>query len=404
MNATPDQAEAEPTGSAPVHVKGSGFEAATGRRPMLSAGLPRARAPLLILASLVVIIAGLRAAGSMVNIFLMAAFFAAICTVPLTWMQRRAVPSKLAVGLTAGGILAFGSLLVVLVALSANSFLADLPKNQERLSALTGSAMAFLQAHGIPLSGDGLLRNFDLGMVMGFAGAMVAKLTGVIASGFLVIITVVFILLEVSGFPHKLRVALVNPDQSLAGLQEFGDAARRYLIIKTLLGAAVGLSIGAWLWLLGVNYAFLLGFVAFLLNFVPYVGCYIAAVPALLLALVERGSGSALLALSGYLVVNVVFGFFLEPRLMGAQLGLSALVALSSLLIWGWVLGPVGMILSVPLTVLLRIALEANKDTRWIAVLLGPEPARAKTRDTDAIRSRPRSITPAQVGAPDRRS
>jgi predicted PurR-regulated permease PerM len=284
------------------------------------------------------------------------------------------VPSKLAVGLIAGGILVFGSLLVLLVVLSVNSFLVDLPKDQERLSALTASAIDWLNAHGVNVSGEALRQHFDLGKVMEFVGSILAKLGGVIGSGFLVLITIVFILLEVSGFPRKLRATFTNPEKSLAGLREFGDAARRYLFIKTLMGVACGVTIGIWLWILGVKYAFLLGFIVFLLNFVPYIGSYIAAIPAVLLALAEQGLGPAALVLLGYLTVNVVLGNFVEPRLMGAQLGLSALVVFTSLLIWGWVLGPAGMILAVPLTILLRIALESKDDTRWIAYLLGPEP------------------------------
>jgi predicted PurR-regulated permease PerM len=213
---------------------------------------------------------------------------------------------------------------------------------------------------------------------------MLAGFSSVIADGFLVLITIVFILLEVAGFPKKLRAALADPEQSLAGLREFGDAACRYLLIKTLVGMAVGMAIGIWLWILGVKYALLWGFLAFLLNFVPYIGCCIAAIPALLLALVEHGTGLAVLVLLGYLTVNVVLGYLVEPRLMGAELGLSPLVVLASMLIWGWVLGPVGMILSVPLTVLLRIALAAKDDTRWIAILLGPEPPKQRVRGTVA--------------------
>lgn len=354
----------------------------------LYAGFSRTASRLVMAASLVVIVAGMRAASSVLVLFLLAAFFAAICTIPLTWLQRRAVPSKLAVGLIAGGILVFGSLLVVLVALSVNSFLGDLPKYQERLGALTASAIGWLNAHGFHVSGEALRQNFDMGKMMGLVGAMLAGLSNVIASGFLVLITIVFILLEVAGFPGKLRAALANPERSLAGLREFGDAARRYLLIKTLVGVGGGVAIGVWLWFLGVKYAFLWGFLAFLLNFVPYIGCYIAAIPAVLLALVEQGTGSAVLALLGYLTVNAVLGYLVEPRLMGAQLGLSALVVFASLLIWGWVLGPAGMILSVPLTVLLRIALEAKDDTRWIAILLGPDPSERKVTGKDLLLNR----------------
>lgn len=328
---------------------------------------------LVMVASLVVIIAGMHAARSVLVVFLLAAFFAAICTIPLTWLQRRAVPSKLAVGLTAGGILAVGSLLVMLAAYSANNFLIDLPKHQERLGVLGTAVIGWLNAHGVRLSGEVWRQNFDAGKVMGYVGSVLSGLSSVIAGGFLVVITIVFILLEVAGIPAKLRAALSNPERSLASLREFGDAARRYLLIKTLLGMVVGAAIGIGLWALGIQHAFLWGFLAFLLNYVPYIGCYMAAIPVLLLALVEQGSGTALLALLVYLAVNGVL-YFVEPLLMGTQLGLSALVVFASLLIWGWVLGPVGMILSVPLTVLLRIALAAKEDTRWIAVLMGPEP------------------------------
>ena len=339
--------------------------------------LPRAARHLVMAASLVIIIAGMRAASPVLVILLLAAFFAAVCTVPLTWLQRKAVASKLAVGLVAGGILVLGSMLVVLVAFNLNSFLGDLPKNQERLSALTASAVKWLGAKGIRVSAEAVPQDLDLGNLMGYLGAMLSGLSGVLTGGFLVVITIVFILLEASGLPRKLRVAFGDPEQSLAGLQglqEFGDAARRYLLIMTLVSAATGAAIGLWLWILGVRYAFLWGFLAFLLNFVPYIGSYIAAIPALLLALVELGTGPAALAFLGYLTVNVVLGCIVQPRLMGSQLRLSALVVLASMLIWGWVLGPVGMILAVPLTVLLRIALEAKEDTRWIAILLAPEP------------------------------
>jgi AI-2 transport protein TqsA len=375
-SATPKEADPEPVPSMPDSRKppANAAMSVTDTFAVLHGGLPRAARHLLMVATLVVIIAGMRAASSVLALFMLAAFFAAICTVPLTWLRRRAVPSKLAVGVTAGGIFVLGSLLVVLVAVSVNSFLADLPQNQQRLNALSASAIAWLNAHGAHVSGEALSQRLDLGIVMGFAGAMLAGLSGVIASGFLVLVTIVFMLLEAAGFPKKLRMALNNPERSLAGLREFSETARRYLLIKTLVGVAVGAVIGLWLWILGLNYAFLWGFLAFLLNFVPYIGCYIAAVPALLLALVELGPGSAGLALLGYLAANLVTGYLVEPRLMGAQLGLSPLVVFASLLIWGWVLGPVGTILSVPLTVLLRIALEAKPDTRWIAILLGPEP------------------------------
>ena len=120
------------------------------------------------------------------------------------------------------------------------------------------------------------------------------------------------------------------------------------------------------------------GLTAFLLNFVPTIGSIIAAVPAVLLAVVQLGNGHAMLVALGYITVNVTIGNFLEPRFMGRGLGMSTLIVFLSLLFWGWVLGPIGMLLSVPLTMIVKIALESNDDTRWIAVMLSADPENAK--------------------------
>ena len=140
-------------------------------------------------------------------------------------------------------------------------------------------------------------------------------------------------------------------------------------------GLGTGIAIGVWLAVIGVDYAMLWGLLAFLLNYVPNIGSIIAAVPTVLFAAVQLGPGAALWSAAGYLVVNVVVGSVVEPRFMGRGLGLSTLVVFLSLVFWGWVLGPVGMFLSVPLTMMIKIALDSRPDTHWIAVLLGPEGA-----------------------------
>jgi AI-2 transport protein TqsA len=145
------------------------------------------------------------------------------------------------------------------------------------------------------------------------------------------------------------------------------------LVIKTLLSAAEGLAIWIWLLILGVDYPVLWGTLVFLLNYVPNIGSIIAALPAVLLALVQLGVGSALLTVLGFVVVNIVLGNLIEPKVMGKGLKISPLVVFLSMVFWGWVLGPIGMILSVPMTSLVKIALESYKDTRGIAIMLGSD-------------------------------
>jgi len=132
-----------------------------------------------------------------------------------------------------------------------------------------------------------------------------------------------------------------------------------------------------WLLILGVDFAMLWGLLAFFFNFVPNIGSIIAAIPPVVLAIVQPGMGLgvATWVAIGYALINIVIGNVVEPRVMGRGLGLSTLVVFLSLIFWGAVLGPVGMLLSVPLTIIARIILAGHERTRWIAILLAGSPA-----------------------------
>ena len=134
-----------------------------------------------------------------------------------------------------------------------------------------------------------------------------------------------------------------------------------------------GVLVSVWLTILNVEFALLWGSIAFFLNFVPIIGSLIAAIPVVVLALLDVGLASASLIAAGYLVINVIVGNLLEPRFMGRGLNLSTLVVFLSLVFWGWVFGPVGMFLSVPLTMLVKIAFEYSPQSRWLAVLLSAD-------------------------------
>ena len=208
---------------------------------------------------------------------------------------------------------------------------------------------------------------------MKLVARLLTGLAGALTNAFLILITVIFILLEASGFFAKLRTTVADPDRSFETIDKFLSTIQRYMAIKTVVSLATGIAITVWLAILGVDYPLLWGLLAFLLNYVPNIGSLLAAVPPVLLALLQLGVGPALLTALGYLVVNIVIGTVIEPRFMGRGLGLSTLIVFLSLVFWGWVLGPVGMFLSVPLTMTIKIGLDSSENTRWIAVLMGPE-------------------------------
>lgn len=218
-----------------------------------------------------------------------------------------------------------------------------------------------------------LLEVLDPGVVFVFLRRLLAALGGMLGNGLVILLMIAFLLAEGSTFPRKLRLISRDPDRATRRWHAIGDDINRYMAIKTGTSLVTGIVVALWLMILGVDFPLLWGTLAFLLNYVPNLGSVLAALPAVLLALVQLGPGTAGLVVIGYGVVNFVVGSVLEPRSMGRGLGLSTLVVFLSLVFWGWVLGPIGMLLSVPLTMAVKIALEAADDTRWIGVVLGSE-------------------------------
>ena len=321
-------------------------------------------------AAFVVVVAGMKAAAPIIVPFLLSAFIAVISLPLLHGMQKRRVPTALAVLVIVLLLVAVGILLVVFVGTSLSDFLSAIPGYQLRLQQQTAVLVKWVNDRGIELSADIGRQQFNPGMVMQMVANMLTSLTGVLANAFMILLAVVFILLEASGLPLKVRAAMGRPGASLEGYRTFLASVNRYLVIKTAVSLLTGFSVAVWLTVLKVDYPLLWGLVAFLLNYIPNIGSLIASIPAVLLGFIQYGFGSALLVAAGYLAVNTLFGSILEPRSMGRGVGLSTRVVFVSLVFWGWVLGPIGMLLSVLLTMIVKIALESREETRWLAILL----------------------------------
>lgn len=180
-------------------------------------------------------------------------------------------------------------------------------------------------------------------------------------------------LLEGKSIAFKARAIEIEHGNPLQYFEVIGSSIRRYLSIKTVVSLLTGVFIWIWLLVVGVDNAVLWGLIAFLLNYIPNIGSIIAAAPTMLLALVQLGTGGMVWTGIGYLIVNIVMGSIVEPKVMGRGLGLSTLVVFLSLIVWGFLFGAVGMFLSVPFTMTIKIILEKNEKTKWIAVLLGTE-------------------------------
>jgi predicted PurR-regulated permease PerM len=325
-------------------------------------------------AAVVVIVIGLQMAKDLLVPFLVAAFLALITVRPMLWMQRNRVPSILAALIIVSLIMLIIAVVGTVVGSSIADFTAALPAYQERLDVIVEGfvnlvARAFRSEDALSSVSDMI----DPGWAMGLAATLLNSLTDVLTNIFLIVFTMIFILLEASTVETKVAAAFGRSTQSLKRPRVFLANLGRYLGIKTVVSMATGLTAGVLTWMIGLDFPLLWGMLAFLLNYVPNIGSIIAAVPAVLMALVQLGPGGAGATAIGFVGINIVFGNIIEPRLMGYGVGLSPLIVFIGLVFWGWVFGPVGMLLSVPLTMTLKLALESDKRTRWIAILIGSE-------------------------------
>ncbi|MDX1442295.1 MAG: AI-2E family transporter [Gammaproteobacteria bacterium] len=328
----------------------------------------------LTLAAIVVVIAGMKASQDIMVPFLLALFLAVLAASPMFWLQRKGLPLWGALLIVVAGFLLAGVLLAGLVSSAVADFTQNLPVYQEKLRGQFESVNLWLDRIGLDSRELQLSEVFNPGAAMSLVGTMLNGLGGVLTNSFLILITVIFMLLEAAGFQEKIRyLSGRSNDAAFDDVSRFTDKLRQYIGIKGWISLATGVLITIALMIIGVDYPLLWGVLAFVLNFVPNIGSVIAGVPPVLLALIQLGPWHALATAIVFLVVNVLMGNAIEPRFMGKGLGLSTLVVFLSLVFWGWVFGPVGMLLSVPLTITLKIALHSREETRWISVLLGPD-------------------------------
>lgn len=338
---------------------------------LLQAGFSPLARILIVVAAACIVAAFMRWAAPILAPILLALFIAIIATPPLQWMRRKGLPKYLAVLIILLVLLDVGSLIALTTTAALEALQTGLPRYQERLVLLTDELGGWLEAMGIDKSREALRDLISPAAASRFIYATLTNASGVVANGLLVLLIVAFMLAEASAMPQRLRAAFSTTDDIEARLQRLLKAISRYMMIKLIMSLATAVCIWIWLRVIGVDYAAALAIGAFLLNFIPVVGNILMTVPAVLVALVQNDVPTALLVVLGYAVANIAIGNVWEPRLTGRELGMSSVLILVSLLFWGWVLGPVGLFLSVPLTMAVMEVLHASPGTRPLAILLG---------------------------------
>lgn len=331
-------------------------------------------------AALVIILAGVKLAGEIVIPFLLSLFISIICSPAIRFMTKRKIPLGIAIALMLILIITLFLFLAGMINNTIKEFTASIPQYKEILQLRIETIKAFTANWNIPLNLPNVsaLDSFDPSMVMQLVSRILLSFSNVVSNVFMLLLVVIFMLLESPTIKYKIALAFndgkTSFNQEVEHISRVVESIIRYLGVKTLMSSLTGISIFIILDIFNVQYAVLWAVLAFLLNYIPNIGSILAAIPIVLQALLLNGFSDGLAVTIGVMATNMIIGNVLEPRMMGKTLGLSTLVVTLSLMFWGWLLGTVGMLLSVPLTMALKIALESSPNTIRYAVLLGDVP------------------------------
>ncbi len=324
----------------------------------------------IVMASVIIVLAGIKSATAIIIPFLLSIFIAIILSPLYSYFNKKGIPNGLSLTLVITLFVIFLASVAKLIGTSAQEFSSNIGVYEQQLSSSFHKLGEIIISLGIELPEDEISTIINPKQIMLFSSGVVQGIGSMFTNGFVILLSVVFMLLESEHFASKISYAF-NDNSVVKNIEEILSKIKRYMVLKALISLFTGLIIWIALLIIGTDYAFLWAVLAFMLNFIPNIGSIIAAVPAVLLTLVQLGSISAFIVSGLYIAVNVIIGSVIEPKIMGKGLGLSTLVVFLSLLFWGWLLGIVGMLLSIPLTIMAKIVFQTNENTRWIAMLLG---------------------------------
>jgi len=339
---------------------------------------------LITCASLVIIVAGMKAASSILVPFLLAVFIAIIVTPIYFSLQRAGLTPAVALLTMVTVVVVLGAVTVWVGQRSIRDFIANEGGYEDQYVAQMEQLTQLARQWQLIEPDQEMFDLIDGQVIMGYFTRFAAAMRGLLSQGTLILIVVIFILLEAAAMPDKIRSLPGLTNDTWDRMTRIVGDTRRYITLKTITSALTGMLVWLLLVILQVDSAEFLGLVAFVLNFVPTIGSIIAGIPGVLLAFIQHGPITAMIAAVGYMVVNFGVSNGLEPKIMGRGLGLSPLVIILAMFFWGWVLGPIGMLLSVPLAMTAKIALEADEETSWIAMLMASgSKLRAAKRDRE---------------------
>lgn len=323
---------------------------------------------LIITACFVIIIAAMKAASFLVIIILLSLFITAICLPLLNWLKKKGVPETLAILMVIISLLVFAGLTGLVVGSSISNFIVKMPFYEEKAAEFWKSAQQTLIHYNIIDNDFKLMNQLNSGKLLSYSTTFFASFGNVFTALLLVFIIFIFMIFESRLFGEKIK--FISPN-SLEQTEHIIQNLQMYFGIKFLTSLATGACITIALLIIGVDFPVLWGFIAFVLNFIPSVGSFIAAIPAVLLAIIQISPAGGLVTVIVYFVINTLIGNVVEPQLMGKNLGISPVIVFISMIFWGYVLGPFGMLIATPLMIVIKIVFDNGPSTKNMGILIG---------------------------------
>ncbi|MBN1883298.1 MAG: AI-2E family transporter [Deltaproteobacteria bacterium] len=313
--------------------------------------------------------------------FFIAVFISYLIYPGVTYLAKRKIPKFLAYILVFFFIFGIIYILGALISVNINDFIDRIPEYEVKFTKLLTQTGEFLQKYSIlqrlGLEDEVSLTEFDIfqyisvSKLTGYLGSSIGSFFDILGNTLVVLFFMIFILLEIERFPARIEYAYGDrAEKAFEVTEAINSSVRKYLGVKTLVSLGTGGLYALILGVAGVDFWILWGFLGFILNYIPYIGSYIATIFPTLLALIQFGPLAAVVLLALMLTVQTIMGSIIEPKVLGRELNLSPILVLIALAFWGWVWGFVGMFLSIPITASIKIIMDHVEETRVVARLM----------------------------------
>lgn len=309
---------------------------------------------IIVIAVIFVALLGMKYTSEILGPILIAIFLSIIIYPVLMWLKKKGLSYNQSVAVTLVGILALGAAILGFLVISLGQLVKEIPN--------------------MTISSSGILAQYGNDIIKFIVTNIpIENITGLITIGTFLIFAVMFLVYELPLIKERLVKGLGADSPSLNKIFYIIEANINYFIIRAKVNLIYGLGVSAILFIFDINFAVLWGLLTFALGFIPYLGIIIAAIPPVLVAWAKYGIGGAIVMGVFFIIINTIAESYIFPKLTGKGLQMSAFVVFVSLFVWGWVLGPTGFLIGVPLTIIVIKYLQNYEETRWLALLMTSE-------------------------------